>query len=364
MQLRVLTGLHRGAVLDLDEEAGSLTLGQSPMADAPMADAGLADLHCRLQLQDRQWSLAPADGQVLDARGQALRGPVVLAQGDCFQLGDVWMAFQAAEDAWMEAPTRTMGKRTGGARGDARGKGGAPGQHASVGKGRKGGGRGLLGSLGLGGEAAAASASAAAQTHGRAPGAATYPRMRASLASGALVVVMLPFAAWFVSSAWGRAEQRAPGLPPAGAPALSALAASTPAGTQGTSSVSAADLAEEFTHGLAERELVDKLDLTLKPDRWEIRGSLDAEEQRRFERLLVRFTEHRKPAFPIDVALVTPAELLPFKVVEIVSGKNAVIVTDGGARLSVGDTVEGYKLATVEPGKAVFSGKRRIEVLL
>lgn len=302
MELRVLSGLHRGAVMDLDGEAQSLSIGTSSQADIPMADAGIAALHCRLLLRGTRWFIEPADGPVQDEAGRPLEEAAAIVPGASYRLSDVRIAFQSAGEAAAQAPAPMAQAPDGGSH--------------QVGDGR-------------------------------------YPRLRTSLAGGVLAVALVPLAAWLVSSAWGRAEQRPPGV------AAAAAAASEP-----RTGLSASTLAEEFTRGLAERELADKLDLSLGAERWDIRGSLDAEEQHRFERLLVRFMDDRKPEFLINVTLMTPAESLPFKVIEVIGGKAAGIVTDTGERVAVGETVQGYRLAAVEAGKAVFTGKRRIEVAL
>lgn len=301
MELRVLSGLHRGAVMDLDGEAQSLSMGTSPQADIPMADAGIAALHCRLVLRGERWFIEPVDGRVQDESGRTLDAAAAITPGASYRLSDVRIAFQLAGEAVAAAPV--------------------PARQPDPGRPEA--------------------------------GDARYPRLRTSLAGGVLAIALVPLAAWLVSSAWGRAEQR---------PASVAAAAAS--ASEARTALPASTLAEEFTRGLAERELADKLDLSLDAERWDIRGSLNPEEQHRFERLLVRFMEDRKPEFVINVTLMTPAESLPFKVIEVISGKSAGIVTDAGERIPVGETVQGYRLTAVEAGKVVFTGKRRIEVVL
>ena len=305
MELRVVSGLHRGAVMDLDGEAESLGIGTSPQADILMADAGIAALHCRLVVRGGRWFIEPVDGRVQDEAGRLLEAATAIVPGASYRLSDVWIAFQLAGEAVAPVPVTTTQREAG---------------HAEAADAR-------------------------------------YPRLRTSLAGGVLALALVPLAAWLVSSAWGRTEQR-----PANVPAAAVAAAA--ATNEARAGLPASTLAEEFTRGLADRELADKLDLSLGAERWDIRGSLNPEEQHSFERLLVRFMEDRKPEFVINVNLMTPAESLPFKVIEVISGKSAAIVTDAGERIAVGETVQGYRLTAVETGKAVFTGKRRIEVVL
>jgi type III secretion protein D len=272
----------------------------------------VAKVHCRLSPQDGRWQIEPVDGSVVDRKGQALTGPVAVGRGQRFRLGKVWIGFYDANDPWDEAAEP------------------AP-------------------------EAAPKKAGASARR---------YPRARLSLIAAVLAAVTIP-AAWFVSAAWGRAARSASAASAVPSmQAVQAVAQGAPDAAPPPVRVSPQRLADEFTRALADRELKDRLELDLQPDHWEIRGSLDPDEQQRFERLLVRFNETRKPSFPIKVTLLSPAEMLPFKVVEVISGKGASVVTDDGERLQVGDTHMGWRLSSVEPGKVVFMGKQRVEIAL
>jgi type III secretion protein D len=300
MELRILSGLHRGAAMEIEApgEGEGMTIGASPGGDMDvlLADAGIARRHCRLQAHANRWHLEPLQGKVFDAQGRELTAATPVERGQSFRVGDVWIGFFDEADPWQEPP--------------------------------------------------------AAVPPPSAP--ARYPRLNAPVAAAvALCALGIP-AAWFATTAWGKVQQ---------------LAAQEESAAQAAVEVpevpvSPAKLAEEFTRALAERELKERLDLQLDAQQWEIRGSLDADERQRFERLLVRFTESRKPAFPIKVSLVSPAELLPFKVVEVISGKGASIVTDAGERVHVGDVHQGWKLLSVDAGKVAFQGRQRVEVVL
>ncbi|WP_143073946.1 FHA domain-containing protein [Roseateles sp. YR242] len=338
MQLRVLSGLHREAVLDLDEALDELVVGPAQDADIALVDPGLSGRHCRIVRQGGLWLIEPLEGAVLDVRRQPIAGAVPLMRGVPVGLGDIWIVLQAAEDDWAEVPPL---KRPGKVPAD---------------------GPAAAGAIRTQKRARAAAPQPATSPAGTTALRTAYPGMNSRLAAGVFAIALVPLAAWFVSAAWGSAAPRP--STPAGdlVPALAAVAAS---GAQAAAAaLSSAELAEEFTHGLAERELTDRLDLKFDEDRWSIRGSLDPEEQQRFERFLMRFMDQRKPEFGIEVALLPLAELLPFKVIEIINGKEATVVTDAGDRIAVGDVVQGYRLASVEVGKAIFTGKRRIEVTL
>ena len=284
--------------MELDADAGEITIGASPHGDFDvlLADAGIADRHCSLGWTGGHLQLEPLEGKVHDAQGRAVTASTVVERGRTYRLGDVWIGFFHEGDPSTEAPAAAQALRTG-----------------------------------------------------------RYPRSKTSIIAVALIAALLP-AGWFASMAWGSVTRLAqPG-------AADVIAQVTPPAPDAP--LSPAKLAEEFTRALVERDLRDRLDLQLQPDHWEIRGSLDGDERQRFERLLVRFTETRKPNFSIKVSLVTPAELLPFKVVEVITGKGAAVVTDGGERLQVGEAYQGWKLVSVDAAKVVFSGKQRVEVAL
>lgn len=300
MELRILSGLHRGAVMELDADAGEIVISASPHGDFDvlLADAGIADRHCSLGWTGGHLRLEPLEGMVHDAQGRAVAAGTVVERGRTYRLGDVWIGFFHEGDPSTEAP-----------------------------------------------------APAAAQ----APRTGRYPRSKTSIIAAALVAALLP-AGWLASMAWGSMARLAQ-------PGAGEVIAQVPPPVP-DAPLSPAKLAEEFTHALVERDLRDRLDLRLQPDHWEIRGSLDGDERQRLERLVVRFTETRKPGFPIKVSLVTPAELLPFKVVEVITGKGAAVVTDSGERLQVGEAYQGWKLVSVDASRVVFSGRQRVEVAL
>lgn len=311
MELRILSGLHRGAVMELDPDAGEITLGASPGGDFDvlLADAGIADRHCTISVAGGKLQLAPLDGPVHDEQGRPVTGPVVVERGRTLRIGNVWIGFFLEGDPAHESPDSP-----------------APSKNGSR--------------------------------------AGHYPRRKAHVITGTIAILMVP-AAWFASMAWGNVSRLT--QPPQAKVVVEDVsqAALTPVrAAPSEAPASPALLAEEFTRALVERDLRDRLDLQLQPTYWQIRGSLDGEERQRFERLLMRFTEVRKPKFPIKVSLVTPAELLPFKVVEVITGKGASVVTDAGDRLVVGDAHQGWKLVSVDSGKVVFTGKQRVEVTL
>jgi type III secretion protein D len=112
---------------------------------------------------------------------------------------------------------------------------------------------------------------------------------------------------------------------------------------------------------LAERDLADRVDLKMESHLWELRASLDGDEQERARRMIEAYNKRYMPPFLLQLNLVSQSEMLPFRIVQVTTGKRGNIVTERGQRLYVGDALDGYRLVSVDRTKVVFSGKRRVE---
>jgi type III secretion protein D len=144
-----------------------------------------------------------------------------------------------------------------------------------------------------------------------------------------------------------------PSPPSASAPATSAAqpAAATPA------------LAALFRKRLADAELLNRFDLSLEARAWTMQAHLDDEETARFERILNSFIKEHHITFPVSAKAVTAEAMLPFRIGQVISGANASVVTQDGARLYVGDDYRGVRLVAIQPNRVTFFGKRKIEVI-
>ncbi|MET0463048.1 MAG: FHA domain-containing protein [Chitinophagaceae bacterium] len=124
------------------------------------------------------------------------------------------------------------------------------------------------------------------------------------------------------------------------------------------------ELAEILNTKLMELQLRNLVDLKFDTEGWTIDASLDDEDRLRLERAVENFNITYKPKFPINVRILSLNSFLPFKITQIMSGKMAGITTEDGQRFFIGDTIDGYRLVSVQGNKAVFDGKRRIEIVL
>ncbi len=124
------------------------------------------------------------------------------------------------------------------------------------------------------------------------------------------------------------------------------------------------DLAEILNTKLMELDLKKLVDFKYDIDGWTIDANLDDEDSLRLERAIEWFNSEYKPRFPVTVKIQSLANFLPFKVTQIISGRMASVVTEDGQRFYVGDTIDGYRLVSIAGSKAIFDGKRKIEITL
>jgi len=355
MELRVLSGLHRGAALAVAD--GLLTMGASPRSDVMVADPGIAPEHVQITKQDGRCTLLPVGGQVFDAYGSALHEAAEVVAGAVYRMGEVWIGFFEESDPWLDAiPAPALPQ------GDIQ-------QQPTIARQEP--------------APMAAKTLRAKMTQAlKARFTRWLQRLRqdsrrrkvAVIAAAVLCAIVLPLAWMGTGPATGsatnaavrarakalvaaaRAEQEP--LPASGA----STAASGPEPAAKRPALTPDQLAEQFQRFLADRSLLDKVELELANDRWDIRASLDEEDKSRLERALRNFQAKFAPPVAIHVSVVPLSDLLPFRVVQVSSGKAANVVLDDGQRLFIGDSAEGYKLMSVEQGKLVFSGRRTIEV--
>lgn len=342
MELRMLSGLHRGAVLELDDD--ELVLGASDQADVIIADPGVAQLHLRILKKPEGHFLAPDEGQVESESGHILEQSVLLTNGMRFRVGDIWIGFFEADAAWGFLPPEIVSDLSPDLQ-PAQGQGLQPVRS-----------KGPADKSAPPGSADGAASASASGTPGK-----RVTRRSAIWGSAALLLV--PMLAWLITTAHASfISEEAIG---AAAPTrMTALQIAKAAAAVTSAPISAGDrLLDDFKKTLAERELLERVDLHVQAGQgWEVRGALDAEEAARLERIASGFAETRKLSFPIHVRVVPLKDMLPFEIVEVATGAGGHIVTGDGQRLFVGDALEGYRLVSVTASKIAFTGKRRLEL--
>ncbi|WP_233631287.1 FHA domain-containing protein [Pseudomonas sp. S30] len=107
-ELRVLSGLHRGAALPLVGD--EWTVGAAPDVDLALYDPGICARHVRLVRDAGQWRLELLDGAAGDAQGHAWVGVRPLSVDTRFVIAGIWLCLAAAEEPWPQgAPADSAG---------------------------------------------------------------------------------------------------------------------------------------------------------------------------------------------------------------------------------------------------------------
>ncbi|AIY39668.1 hypothetical protein LT85_0508 [Collimonas arenae] len=334
-ELRILSGLHRGATLPLDDQP--LTIGCSESADVVLVDPGMADHHATLSRSDAGWLLSADGGLLYSAVGEQAQKVLDLTPGECVCLGHVWLAVAAEGDAWQQAPLgRGLARfdpaeleqplaSTVEPQADAAPVSEPP--PATMRAAKRGGIRKMLyASIGM---LTVLCAAAAYAISARPPAIVTPKQADIGKELGR-------------KSAFPDNIEREP---------LKAAAELTPE-----------QLRKAFRRRLSSADLLSRFDLALGDDAWDMRADLDDEEAARFERVLAGFIKENHISFPVRARVVGAENMLPFTIRQVISGANASVVTADGERLYVGDASHGMKVVSIQDNHLVFSGKRKVEV--
>jgi type III secretion protein D len=353
-ELRILSGLHRGALLPL--QLGSrLTIGSKADCDIVLVDPGIKPLELSVELSAEGWQIErfnakgkPTDKQCIPWGQAEIVGGVVLTVVDAAQ---PWVFISADEVA--RAQQLDNAKKL---------------------------------------EAAAAVAQGAGViAPSEAPSAAPVrPKNRRKLTQrlAISIAIIFGFATFSISRAVSTSEEKtskteslhteilysnaiskeklaAAKLPVKGGTDAvgGAMEPTTEASKAGLEKPSPEQLRALLIQKLRDAYLAEKLDIDLTNSEWHLRGLLDEEEAQRFHRILSNFYKEHNVKIPLNANVNSPEELLPFRIQQFNSGAMSSVVTDDGQRLYVGDSYMGFTLQRIEGRRMTFAGKRKVEVL-
>lgn len=125
---------------------------------------------------------------------------------------------------------------------------------------------------------------------------------------------------------------------------------------------SAYEVRQRLLKMLAERELAQRFALDVVNDQITIDGTGSKDELALISRMLDRFREQFDTSVPVISQVRERNTQLPFKIVQIVGGKNGHVVLEDGRRLFLGDEVDALRLTAIDNDKVVFDGQQRYEV--
>ncbi|WP_323665413.1 FHA domain-containing protein [Pectobacterium punjabense] len=311
-ELRVLTGLHRGAALPLCGNAWRI--GAADDADLVLYDPGIAPYHGQLEKSADGWVLSALDGALCNTEGHAVEQIDALPPGTPFALGQIWLCIVAANTPWLDdnqtPPTSEED---------------IPAANISTDE---------------------PLAHTTAPTTLSTPTPLPAPRLplwaKASyLLLGALLLVMV--------GSWQLQESVAmPAAPPP-------QDTRKPLGTL-------PQLESTLRMMLQERELSAAVKVAAYQDRLTLTGQLTLDDQKKLERMLAQLHQRYRTALSVDNRTQLKTEQLPFQIVQVTSGSRANVVTADGKRFFIGDEVDNLRLVRIDEHQIEFSGRQQITV--
>lgn len=304
-ELRVLTGLHRGAALPLN--GLTCRIGAADDADMVLYDPGIREGHCLLEKQGGAWVLSALEGAVSDSEGHPVETSLTLLPGTPFAAGAIWLCVVSAETPWQEdLETNASVSRPEPTD--------APPSTPPV-------------------EAPAETPSA--EPKARLP---LWAKCSYLLLIGLLVILT---GSWLMQDSVAM---------PSAPPSDTRIPITSPAQSAAT-----------LQTMLNDRDL-SNVQVVQQPDRIILRGALAADQLPMINRMLVRFQQRYRVTQPIENHTRVKGDTLPFRIIQVTSGAQANIVTADGRRLFVGDEVEGLRLVGIDNHQIEFNGKQQIKV--
>jgi type III secretion protein D len=366
-ELRVLSGLHRGATLPLDENAH--VIGASDDADVVLVDPGIEEKHATLSLTESGWLLSALDGTLRTADSNQPQTVIDLAPGDFARLGSIWLTVVGQDARWENPPPEPVDVQF------EQDADEAPVDEPEDEPEDENAMAAAASETDATQDSAAAQPADAGELDAEAAGSGFMQRLRGRrviyipLAIG---TVLSAAAAYAITSkpetalsAKKLAEQAGTRQKSTGKPGDRTIAAAYAAMNQdGTTErpLTGEDLRKAFRKRLADAELLKRFDLQLQNEYWSMQAALDDEETARFERILTAFMKQHNITFPVHAKVGSSEAMLPFKIRQVISGSNASVVTQDGDRLYIGEEYRGVRLVAIQGNHLTFAGKRKIEV--
>ena len=308
-ELRVLTGLHRGAALPLS--GGQWRIGSSAEAELALYDPGIEAEHCLLERQDESWSLSSCQGPLSDSEGHRVSQIAPLQPDTVFALGGVWLTLVSANSEW---PADDESETTQIEAPDAFDESATQAESAEV---------------------------------------VASPEDRSSIAKpsrswSGLLILGTSLALTAATVGWILIGEAAIEQPP---------------GKQATKPVpSLMEGKETLLRMIKDRELHDRLTLTEENSSLVLQGRLKKTERALVERMLAHFDRQYAGALKVIDRTTPLISALPFAIAQINGGHSAHIVTASGRRIFVGDEIDGLRLIALDDKRIEFGGAQRIEV--
>ena len=129
-----------------------------------------------------------------------------------------------------------------------------------------------------------------------------------------------------------------------------------------TSILAAEDLPQLLQDQLAASGLLKKIQIIDKQPEFILKGSLTDEDMRRWENLIINFTERYGKLLPVRATFKLISRKPPVTVQAIVGGTTPFVVTENGDRVTRGGDVNGNTLVIVKDNEIIFEGNERFKI--
>lgn len=129
-----------------------------------------------------------------------------------------------------------------------------------------------------------------------------------------------------------------------------------------TSIILAEDLPQLLQDQLATSGLLKKVQIVDKQPEFILRGSLNDEDMRRWENVIVNFTQRYGKLLPVRGTFKLISRKPPVTVQAIVGGVTPFVMTENGDRVTRGGDVNGNTLVIVKDNEIIFEGNERFKI--
>ena len=126
--------------------------------------------------------------------------------------------------------------------------------------------------------------------------------------------------------------------------------------------VMAEDLPQLLQDQLAASGLLKKIQIIDKQPEFILRGTLTDDDMRRWENLIVNFTERYGKLLPVKAVFKLATRKPPVNVQAIVGGTTPFVITENGDRITRGGDVNGNTLMIVKDTEIIFEGSERFRI--
>jgi type III secretion system YscD/HrpQ family protein len=126
--------------------------------------------------------------------------------------------------------------------------------------------------------------------------------------------------------------------------------------------VMAEDLPQLLQDQLSASGLLKKIQIIDRQPEFILRGALTDDDMRRWENLIVNFTERYGKLLPVKAVFKLATRKPPVNVQAIVGGTTPFVITENGDRITRGGDVNGNTLMTVKDTEIIFEGSERFRI--